>query len=348
MKIKDLTNYLESIAPANYQESYDNAGLIVGDPATELSGVLVCLDSTEAVVEEAIAKKCNLIVAHHPIVFKGLKRLNGRNYVERTVIKAIRNEIAIYAIHTNLDNVYAQGVNAKIAEKLGLEDTHILAPKAEMKKLFTFVPATHSEVIRKALFAVGAGQVLPHNELSFSTLGVGSQDGQNGAQVKLEVVFPSGNQSAVLKALDEQFSGAAYDIMQVENSTPEVGSGMIGTFKKPMTEEAFLKFLKKNMQTELVRHTQLLGNKISKVAICGGAGSFLLSRAIQQKADVFITADYKYHEFFDADGKIVIADIGHFESEQFTIDLLYEIISEKFSNFALHCTEVKTNPVNYF
>ncbi len=348
MKIKDLTTYLESIAPSNYQEGYDNAGLIVGDPEAKIKGVLVCLDSIESVVEEAIAKKCNVIVAHHPIVFKGLKRLNGRNYVERTVIKAIQHDIAIYAIHTNLDNVYAQGVNAKIAEKLGLKDTRILAPKAEMKKLFTFVPATHSEVIRKALFAAGAGQVMPKQDLSFSTLGVGTQDGQSGAQVKLEVLFPSGAQRAVLSALQEQFPGAAYDIIAVENASAEVGSGMIGTLKKPIKEEDFLKLLKKNMQAEVVRHTQLLGKKVSRIAICGGAGSFLLRHAMGQKADVFVTADYKYHEFFDADGKIVIADIGHFESEQFTIDLLYEIISKKFSNFAVHCTEVKTNPVHYY
>ena len=349
MKIKNLTTYLESIAPSSYQESYDNSGLIVGDPNAEITGVLVCLDSTEAIIDEVIQLGCNVVVAHHPIVFRGLKRFNGRNYVERTVMKAIKNDVAIYAIHTNLDNVYRNGVNGKIAEKLGLENTRILAPKQQLKKLFTFVPATHIEALRDALFAAGAGQVNGFDQISYATLGVGTVDGQMGAQIKLEVVFAAGEQGKILAALQQYHpsENVPYDLMPTENSSLEIGSGIIGHLKKPVKPMAFLKNLKETMQAGCVRYTQILDKDIQTVAVCGGSGGFLLNQAIRQKADIFITADYKYHEFFDADNNIIIADIGHFESEQYTIELLYELISKKFTTFASHFTKVNTNPVNY-
>jgi dinuclear metal center YbgI/SA1388 family protein len=349
MQIKNLTTYLESIAPSSYQESYDNSGLIVGNPNAEITGVLVCLDSTEAIIDEAIELGCNVVVAHHPIVFKGLKRFNGRNYVERTVMKAIKNDVAIYAIHTNLDNVYRNGVNGKIAEKLGLENTRILAPKRHLKKLFTFVPATHSESLRDALFAAGAGQVNGFDQTSYATLGVGTVDGQVGAQMKLEVVFETGVQGKILAALQQNHpaENPPYDVMPIENSSIEIGSGMIGNLNKPMKPMAFLKLLKKKMQAGCVRYTNILEKDISTVAVCGGSGGFLLHAAIRQKADIFITADYKYHEFFDADNNIIIADIGHYESEQYTIELLHGLISKKFTTFAPHFTKVNTNPVNY-
>lgn len=349
MKIKELTNFLETIAPPNYQESYDNAGLIVGNPNAEITGVLVCLDSTEAVVEEAIEKGCNVVVAHHPIVFRGLKKLTGRNYVERVVIQAIKNDIALYAIHTNLDNVYYKGVNTKIAEKLGLKDTHILAPKKVFKKLFTFVPTSHSESLRQALLEAGAGEVGKTQHLSYASLGVGTANGQGGAQVKLEVLFPTALERNMIRVLQKHhpITNAPYDIISVENTNPNIGSGMIGVLEKPQEEMEFLQFLKKTMKVGCVKYTQLLGKPISKVAVCGGAGGFLLRQAIGQQADIFITADYKYHEFFDADGQIIIADIGHYESEQFTINLLHTIISEKFTTFAAFMTEVNTNPVHY-
>lgn len=349
MKIKDVTNFLETIAPAAYQESYDNAGLIVGNPNAEVTGVLTCLDSTEAVVQEAIETGCNLIVAHHPIVFKGLKRFNGKNYVERTVMAAIKNDIAIYAIHTNLDNMYHQGVNAKIAEKLGLQNTRILAPKAGLKKLYTFVPATHSEIVRQALFAAGAGSGDGFDGISYASLGVGTFGEGNGAQMKLEVVFPAVVQGKVLNALKKSHPAKnyVYDIVSIENKNLEVGSGMIGELKKEMEAEDFLIFLKETMQAGVVKYTAPTGKKIKTVAVCGGSGGFLLKNAIGQKADIFITSDYKYHEFFDADGRIIIADIGHYESEQYTIQLLHDIISKKFVNFAARLTTINTNPVKY-
>jgi dinuclear metal center YbgI/SA1388 family protein len=349
MKIKSLTSFLETIAPSSYQENYDNAGLITGNPETEISGVMVCLDSTEAVLDEAIEKGCNVVVAHHPIVFKGLKKISGRNYVERVIIKAIKNDIALYAIHTNLDNMYYQGVNTRIAEKLGLLNTRILAPKKTLKKLFTFVPTSHSEVLRRALFKAGAGLTGNSEYLSYATLGVGTRDGEGGAEVKLEVLFPSAKQGQVLKALKENHptTHAPYDIMSVENDNIDIGSGMMGELSEAMDEMSFLKHVKSTMKAGCVRHTQLLDKPILKVAVCGGAGGFLLSSAIRQQADIFITADYKYHEFFDADSQIIIADIGHYESEQYTINLLQEIISQNFSTFAAYLTEVNTNPINY-
>lgn len=343
MKIKALTQYLETIAPPAYQESYDNSGLIVGNLETKITGVLICLDSIEAVIEEAIDKNCNVIVAHHPIVFKGLKRLNGNNYVERIIIKAIQYEIAIYAIHTNLDNVYHQGVNGKIAEQLGLINTQILAPKSFSKKLQIFTPATNSQKIREALYSAGANISSSH-----SSIGVGSNAGKNSlGEIRLEVSFSAGRQSAILQALRTVAPDVAYDLFSIENKTIHIGSGMIGELETPIKETKFLKHIKKQMKAKCVRYTKLRNRKIKKVALCGGSGSFLLSTAIAQGADLFLTADFKYHEFFDADQRIVIADIGHYESEQFTSNLLYDIITEKFSTFAVYLTGTNTNPVNY-
>ena len=350
MKVKELVRYLESIAPPSYQEGYDNAGLITGEYNWELSGVITCLDSTEAVMDEAIAKGCNLVVAHHPIVFKGLKRFNGNNYVERVIIKAIQHRIAIYAIHTNLDNVYHKGVNAKIAEKLELRETKILAPKKTVLKLVTYVPVGESDAIRNVLFEAGAGQLHPNTNLSFSSTGTGTINEKSETLVKLELSLPSAKKGAILNALFKAHGPASanYELSSIDKTNAAIGSGMIGQLVKPMKGEVFLNYLKKQMKVGCIKHTALLDQDIKTVAVCGGAGGFLLGNAISKGADVFVTSDYKYHEFFDADSKIMITDIGHYESEQFTIELLFELISEKFSNFAVHCTEVITNPVHYF
>ena len=347
LKIKDIIAYLESVAPPVYQENYDNAGLITGDANTVVTGALCCLDATEEVIEEAIQQGCNLVIAHHPIVFRGLKKLNGRHYVERVIIKAIKNDVAIYAIHTNLDNVYFRGVNAKIAERLGLENTRILAPKKELKKMSAFVSAGQVETLRAAFFEAGAGSVNGFDRISYATLGVGTDAGSAFAQMKLEVIYNSALQGAMLAALNRHAHGAHYEIVSLEIDSLEIGSGLVGELPKAVKEADFLKNLKKVMETDCVRHTRLLGKSVKTVALCGGAGSFLLPAAIAQKADVYITGDFKYHEFFDADNHLVIADIGHFESEQFTIDLLCEIISGKFPTFAPLKTSVNTNPVLY-
>ncbi|MBE9464490.1 Nif3-like dinuclear metal center hexameric protein [Dyadobacter subterraneus] len=363
-QIKDVIHQLEKLAPSSYQESYDNAGLLVGSPLTLVTGVLFSLDTTEEVIQEAIEKNCNLIVAHHPIVFKGLKRLNGSNYVERTVIKAIKNDIAIYAIHTNLDHV-VDGVNWKIAEKLGLANVKVLSPKKQLlTKLTFFTPVENTQTILDAMFAAGAGEIGQYKNCSFRTEGIGTfQPGQSSnpaigtkgkdeqvTENRIEVMFPSYMQSTILKIMKENhpYEEVAYYLQNLENENQEVGAGAVGDLPEAMEPEEFLQFLKNQMQTPVVKHTVPLNKKIQRIAVCGGAGSFLLSDAIRAKADVFVTADYKYHEFFDADNRIMICDIGHFESEVFTKDLLYNYLSGIFSNFALCLSDVNTNPVRYF
>ena len=363
MKINDVIHIIESIAHRSYQESYDNAQLIVGDKNATVKGVLLCLDSTEAILDEAIAKGCNLVIAHHPIVFSGLKSLTGKNYIERTIIKAIKHDIAIYACHTNLDNVHL-GVNAKIAEKLNLQHPQILAPKkGKLKKLYTYVPETHIEVLKNALFETGAGQIGNYSECSFTTSGKGTFRGNNDsnpvlgnkneraneAELKLEILFESHLEGKILSTLKKNhpYEEVAYEIISLENNHQNIGSGMIGNLLKPMKAMDFLHLLKSTMKTNCIRYTKLLNKPIEKVAVCGGSGSFLLNAAIVKEADIFITGDYKYHQFFDADGQIIIADIGHYESEQYTIDLFHDLLKEKMVNFALHKTEINTNPINY-
>ncbi len=363
MKISEIIQHLEKFAPVYFQESYDNAGLIVGESSTECSGIITALDATEAVVDEAINNNCNLIVAHHPIIFKGLKKLNGKNYVERTILKAIKNDIAIYAIHTNLDNV-KKGVNKKIAEKIGLKNLEVLQPKENIvKKLITFVPINKAEDLRKALFSAGAGQLGNYSECSFTSEGTGTFKPEEDAnpfvgeigvlheekEIKIEVIFPAYLEQKIIHAMAEAhpYEEVAYDIISLGNYVSDVGSGMIGDLEKSLDKKDFLQLIKTAFNLKVIRHTSLTPKKVKKVAVCGGAGSFLIPLALSNKADVYITSDIKYHEFFEAEGMLLL-DIGHYESEQFTIDLLYEILKDKFPNFALRKTEVNTNPLNYF
>lgn len=365
MVLQEIINALESEAPLNYQESYDNSGLQVGDRSMSISGILVSLDVTEAILEEANQRNCNLIVAHHPLIFSGLKSLTGKSYVERIVTQAIKNDIAIYAIHTNLDNML-HGVNAKISERLSLKNTRILAPVSnKLSKLFTYVPLNFMEQVKQALFNAGAGEIGAYSECSFSMMGVGSFKpgsisnptiGKAGGkremlmEQKLEVLVPADKITNVLNALKaaHPYEEVAYEIIALQNQHQEVGAGMVGDLEKPMKPLAFLEYLKLHMKADCIRYTALPDKLISKIAVCGGSGSFLLQQAIGAKADVFITGDYKYHQFFDADNKIVIADIGHYESEQFTKELIVDILNKKFPNFATLLTDLSTNPIKYF
>jgi dinuclear metal center YbgI/SA1388 family protein len=363
MKIQDVIQCLETLAPPLYQEHYDNAGLLTGHPEWDISNALLTLDVTEAVVKEAIEKKCNLIIAHHPVIFRGLKKLTGSNYVERAVILAVKHDIAIYAAHTNLDNMLA-GVNNMICEKLGLINRQILAPSiGTLKKLYTFAPLADAAGIRQALFDAGAGHIGNYSEASFNADGIGTfkgneathpHVGEKGKQhqepeTKIEVIFPKHLENGIVKALlrVHPYEEVAYDIIPLDNASSGIGSGMVGELEEPMDEKIFLRRVKEQMQTECIRYTGLLGKPVKKVAVCGGAGSFLLKNAIRAGADVFISADFKYHEFFDADNQIVIADIGHFESEQFTVGIFYKILTEKFPNFAPFKSSIYTNPINY-
>ena len=364
MKIKEITSLLEELAPLSSQENYDNSGLIVGDSNAEITNALISLDCTENIVDEAIEQDCNLIIAHHPIVFRGLKKLNGKNYVERTVIKAIQNNIAIYAIHTNLDN-YKLGVNKKIASLLGISNPKILAPAIEkLQKLVVFVPTDQLDVVRDAIFKAGAGHIGNYSECSFVTDGMGSYKGNESSnpvygekgerhyeqEGKIEVIVSRHISSKVISAMinAHPYEEVAYDLFPLDNKNNYEGAGMIGELDKEMEEASFFALLKEVFKTGCIRHTNLLNKPIKKVAWCGGSGSFLLSKAKAQKADIYITGDFKYHEFFDAEDQIVIADIGHYESEQFTIELISELIRKKIPTFAPYLTEQNTNPVNYF
>lgn len=365
MKIKEIIHLLERWAPPVYQESYDNSGLIVGDQSCVCTGVLITLDTIESVIDEAIELGCNMIVSHHPIVFGGLKKITGRNYVERTVLKAIKNDIAIYAIHTNLDNVHT-GVNKKIADLIGLENTKILAPKSStLRKLTTYVPTESAEKVKNALFEAGAGSIGNYEECSFSSSGTGTfkpgeasnptigttgGDRESVEESKIEFLIPSNLTNLLVATLinAHPYEEVSYFITELVNSNQEVGAGMIGELPETIDTLAFLQQLKKTMQINCIRHTDICRETIKKVAVCGGAGGFLLNKAKSAGADIFITADYKYHEFFDADGQIIIADIGHYESEAFTKQLIYDFLIEKLTNIALHSSKVNTNPIKYF
>lgn len=364
MKISEIINYLQSLAPLSLQEKYDNAGLLTGDPEWECSGIITSLDVTEEVVKEAVAKKSNLIVSHHPIIFNGLKKLTGGNYVERTIILALKNDVALYAIHTNLDNIQ-KGVNGKIAEKLGLVNCSTLVPKAKLlSKLYVYVPQSHAEVVRSAIFSAGGGNISNYSECSFNIPGTGTfkpgegthpfigQEGVRHSQmeIKIEIIFPYWHQSAILAAMFKAhpYEEVAYEIINLENTVQEMGAGLTGYLPQSMDEPAFLELLKKSFNLSVIKHTRLMGNQISKVAVCGGAGSFMVEQACASGANIYITSDLKYHEYFDSNDRLVIADIGHYESEQFTIQLLYDILRKKFTTFAVLKTEIRTNPVYYF
>jgi dinuclear metal center YbgI/SA1388 family protein len=364
MLIAQIIELVENYAPTAYQESYDNCGLLIGNKNETCKGVLCTLDVTEAVINEAIANNCNLIIAHHPIIFSGLKRLNGNTYVERTVIKAIKNQIAIYAIHTNLDNVH-NGVSEAMGKRLGLQNIQVLLPKHNLlSKLMVFVPNSHLNQVQDAIFNAGAGHIGNYSECSFNSQGVGTYKpnkqanpylGKQGLrhnepETKIEVVFPSYLQTHILQAMKQvhPYEEVAYDIIELKNTHPLVGSGVIGYLKEPMKEHDFVKLIAKQFDLQAIKHTTFLNKPIQKVALCGGSGSFLIKTAIAQKADIFVSADIKYHEFFDAENEIIIADIGHFESEQFTSQLLVDILQQNFPTFAVLKSEVNTNPVQYW
>ena len=363
MQIQDITNFLESWAPAAYQESYDNSGLLVGNPKSEVTQVLITLDITEEVIQEAADKGCQLIIAHHPIIFGGLKSLTGKNYVERSVIKAIQNDIGLYAIHTNLDNVQT-GVNDKIGQILGVQNRRILAPRPSgLNKLVVFVPIKNKEQVLNSMFKAGAGSIGKYSECSFQSEGKGTFKAESDAnpyvgeinvrheesEVRLEVVVPAVYLGAVIKSMtaNHPYEEVAYDVYALQNTDPTVGSGMIGELEKEMDTMEFLKKVKNNMKAGSLRYTPVLKQNVRKIAWCGGSGSFLLEKAKAAGADIFITSDFKYHQFFDSDNQIVIADIGHYENEQYTSELIASELKKKFSSFAVLLTDTNTNPINY-
>ncbi len=363
MKIKDIINALERFAPLPLQDGFDNSGLQIGLTQVEATGALLCLDVTEAIIDEAISKGCNLVIAHHPLLFKGYKSITGKDYVERCILKAIKNDIVIYAAHTNLDNSTG-GVSFKIAQKLGLINPRILAPKSEMlAKLITYVPTTHVEQVRTALFNVGCGHIGNYDSCSFNVAGNGTfraLEGSNPfcgevgkvhneAEVRVETVFPAYKKSTIISALlkAHPYEEVAFDIFALQNSWQEVGAGVIAELPEPIDELDFLKQIKETFKVGCVKHSDLRGSKIKKVAICGGSGGFLLPQAIGAGADLFLSAEIKYHDYFGKENQILMADIGHYESEQYTIELFEELLLEACPTLKMHKTEVNTNPINY-
>ncbi len=360
--IADIIQSIEQLAPLSFQENYDNAGLIIGNATEPCTGALLTLDVTEEVINEAIENNCNLIVAHHPLIFSSIKRITGKSYVERCIIKAIRHNISIYAAHTNADNVYG-GVNLEIANRLGILNTKILLTKKNvLKKLVTFVPAPHLEQVQNALFEAGCGHIGNYDSCSFFTDGKGTFRGNEMAnpfigergklsiepEIRLETIFEAHQEKQVIAALlkAHPYEEVAYDVYLLDNYHPKVGSGMIGELEAAMDVKTFLLKIKGVFGQPMIRYTAY-DKPIQKVALCGGSGAFLLSTAIQQGADAFVTADFKYHQFFDAEGKIMIVDIGHYESEQFTPEIFYRIIKNKFPNFAVLLSKINTNPIKY-
>jgi dinuclear metal center YbgI/SA1388 family protein len=363
MKIKEILAILEEMAPLAYAEDFDNVGLLVGNHETEATGVLVCHDALESVIDEALAKNCNLVVCFHPIIFSGLKKITGKNYVERSVLKAIKNDISIYAVHTALDN-HKNGVNKIFSDALGLINTKILVPKQNfIKKLVTYTIPENAEKVRKALGEAGAGTIGNYENCSFNSEGFSTYQGNENSnptvgtkgeltqtnEVKIEVVFEKHLQSRILKALfaNHIYEEVAYEIYDLQNSHQNIGLGMIGELQNPMNETDFLNFVKDKMQCGGIRHSALLGKIIKKVALLGGSGSFAIKNAVQEKADVFLTADLKYHNFYEAENQIILADIGHFESERFTKNYIVDFLKKKIPNFAVNFSEENTNPVKY-
>jgi dinuclear metal center YbgI/SA1388 family protein len=364
MKIKSIVQEIENFAPLAYQESYDNCGFLTGDSEWEAKAVLLALDCTEEIVQEAIEHQCNLIIVHHPVIFSGLKKITGSNFVERTIIKAIENKIAIYAAHTNIDNVVG-GVNYKIAEKIGLTNLKILAPKNNLlRKLVTYVPPTHHQIVLDALFTAGCGNIGNYDSCSFNTEGTGTFRGNEFSkpflgipnelsretEIKVETIFEADKEKTVLAALlkSHPYEEVAFDIYPLSNSLNKVGSGVLGELEKGLSEDEFLGLIKNTLSSKCLKFTKKTGKIVKKVALCGGSGRFLLKNAISAGADAFVTADFKYHDYFDVEEKLLLIDAGHYETEQFTPEIFYDIIRKKFPTFAIRLSKINTNPVNYF
>jgi dinuclear metal center YbgI/SA1388 family protein len=370
MKIKQILTILEEMAPLAYAEDFDNVGLLVGNQENEATGVLVCHDALESVIDEAITKKCNLVVCFHPILFSGIKKITGKNYVERSILKAIKNDIAIYAVHTALDN-HKNGVNKIFCDALGLKNTKVLVPKNNfIQKLVTYTIPENVEKLRNALFDAGAGKIGNYEDCSFTSQGIGTYMGNENSnpeigerfefveaqETKIEVTFEKYLQSKIIKTLfsNHVYEEVAYEIYDLQNSHQNIGLGMMGWLEKPMDELEFLAFVKDKMQCGGIRYSALRGKKIQKVAVLGGSGSFAIKNAIQANVDVFLTADLKYHDFYQSENQLVLADIGHFESERYTKNYIVDFLKEKITNFApdlsqdrIVLSEENTNPVKY-
>ncbi len=361
--VSNIIQLFENFAPPSYQESYDNSGLQVGNASNKVTGILLCIDVTESIIDEAVAIGANLVISHHPLIFSGIKRLTGNNYIEKTIVKAIKHDVSIFSCHTNIDNI-SQGVSFKMGEKLGLVNMHVLKPlTGNLLKLVTFAPIKHADIVRNALFLAGAGCIGNYDSCSYNLQGegtfralesatpfVGSKNTiHNEPETRIETIFPKHLENKIIDALlkAHPYEEVAYDIYPLNNKQNNVGAGVIGEFENSLDAITFLQKLKTIFGTPVIKHTEIVKENVLKVALCGGSGSFLLTDAKKAGADAFVTSDFKYHQFFDAERSIIIADIGHYESEQYTLEIFYDLLVKNFSNFAIRFTKVKTNPINY-
>lgn len=364
MKLKDLTSYLESAVPLPFQESYDNSGLQVGSPEKEISSAMISLDVTEEVIDEAIADKCDLVVSHHPLIFNGIKSLTGKSFTERIIYKAVKSDIAVYSAHTNLD-IFNNGVSRKMAEKIGLEEITVLSPSQnKLLKLVTYIPESHMETVRNAIFEAGAGVIGNYDQCGFISSGTGSFRanasakpfiGEKGKihfedEIRFETILFTHIREKVVKALLEThpYEEVAYDLYALENSNVEIGLGCVGKLAEPVSEDDFLQLVNSALGARGIRYSRLTGKKIRKVALCGGSGISLLNMAINSGADAYLTADIRYHDFFKTESKLLLVDAGHFETEKFSREILKDLIIKKFPKFAVRFSETNTNPINYF
>lgn len=362
-QLKTIAAAIEEFAPLQYQEDYDNSGLQVGNPEEHVSSALVCIDVTEEIVDQAIQEGYPLIISHHPLIFKGIKRISNCTEQERILYKAIKHDIAIYAAHTNLDSV-ANGVSGKLCQHLGLNDCNILQPhKAQLAKIVTFVPTGHAEQVRNAMLSVGAGHIGNYDFCSYNTIGFGTfRAGEHATpfvgrlgelhteeEVRIETIAERTSVGKVIAALRNAhpYEEPAYDIYSLENTLPHVGLGMVGMLPTPVKTDDFLATLKKQLNLPAIRHTKPAKEVVQRIAVCGGSGASLIGAAIAAKADVYITADVTYHRFFEAEGKILLADIGHYESEQLAIDIIQELLTKKFPTFAVRASKECSNPIRY-
>jgi dinuclear metal center YbgI/SA1388 family protein len=364
MKLKDLCSYLDSAVPLSFQEEYDNSGLQIGSPEREIYSAMTSIDVTEEVIDEVIAKKCDVLISHHPLIFHPVKSLTGKTFTERIINKAVKNDIAVYTAHTNLD-ILGKGVSRKMAEKIGLEEINVLSPSGNrLLKLVTYIPESHLEEVRNALFEAGAGVIGNYDQCGFITSGTGSFRGNEltkpfrgekgkirfEKEIRFETVLLSHLKGQVLEALlvSHPYEEVAYDLYSLENKNTEIGLGCVGKFHDPVSENDFLKLVSTLFEAEGVRYSKLTGKPVKKLALCGGSGASLINLAINSGADAFLTADIKYHDFFSSDNKILLVDAGHFESEKFSAEILKDLINKKFPKFAVRFSEINTNPINYF
>lgn len=362
MLIKEIIDAIEEFAPLSLQEDYDNAGLVCGDPTQEVSSILICIDITEEVVDEAILGGQNLILSHHPLFIQSLKNIRPDSYVKRCLIKAIKHDICMYAAHTNMDSV-TNGVSGKMADKLELINREVLKPTGKLYNLSFYTPRSYAEKVRNAVLDTGAGFIGNYSRCSFSHSGTGSFRAEEHArpfvgeigqehleeEIKTEITVPAHLLNKSTKALlqTHPYEEPVWNIIPLNNADPRVGFGIVGELEEEVDTYELLQHIKNIFHCNLIRHTAVHKSRIKKIAVCGGSGAFLTAAAIAAQADLYVSGDFKYHDFFLAENRIIMADIGHYESEQYTKEIFYELVTKKISKFAVQFSKTYTNPINY-